>query len=63
MQELQTTRHGCSLRLKLAGSPWTGQTGPDGVKLRKLLLDLVKLLQSQDLNFVANINFAGIIAW
>ena len=54
-------------------SPWSGETGAAGVQIRQLLLDLVRVLQSQDFRygqpqvgmiqitsrFVANINFKG----
>ena len=56
---LQRTKHGCSVRIKLVGNPWTGETGAAGVQIRQLLLDLVKLLQTHNFNFVANINFRG----
>ena len=56
---LERTPHGCSFRMKMTGSPWSGETGAAGVQLRQLLLDLVKLLQTQNFKFVANINFKG----
>ena len=56
---LQRTRHGSSLRIKLQGNPWTGETGAAGVQIRQLLLDIVKLLQTHNFNLVANINFRG----
>ena len=56
---LHTSQHGVSVKLKLSGSPWSGETGAAGVQIRQLLLDLVRLLQSQDFRFVANINFKG----
>ena len=56
---LQSSQHGVSIKLKLSGSPWSGETGAAGVQIRQLLLDLVRLLHSQDFRFVANINFKG----
>ena len=56
---IERTPHGCVLRIKMSGSPWSGETGAAGVQLRQLLLDLVKLLQTQYFKFVANINFKG----
>ena len=73
---LEKTKHGCSLRIKMIGNPWTGETGSAGVQvsetlrklkfklknfhqIRQLLLDLVKMLQTQNFQFVANINFRG----
>ena len=38
---LQRTKHGCSVRIKLVGNPWTGETGAAGVQIRQLLLDLL----------------------
>ena len=56
---IQRTRHGCSLRLKLIGNPWNGETGQQGVQLRQLLLDIVKLFQTQNFKLIANVNFRG----
>ena len=56
---IQRTRHGCSIRFKLIGNPWNGETGQPGVQLRQLLLDIVKLFQTQNFKLVANINFRG----
>ena len=38
---LQKTKHGCSLRIKMVGNPWTGETGAAGVQVLEIKMKRV----------------------
>ncbi|XP_023342156.1 uncharacterized protein LOC111711902 [Eurytemora carolleeae] len=53
----EKTKNGCTLQLKLVGSPWSGVSGEYSIKIRKLILSVLKLFQSHSIHFTAKVNF------